>query len=110
VTAKFDLSLALSDRGGRIAGTVEYAAALFEYATVERWTGYLRRVLEQMAADETRPVNRLQLLPDAERRQVLDEWNATAAEYARDVCIHQLFQRGWMPRRTRSPSSSKTTR
>ncbi|HLL45812.1 MAG TPA: condensation domain-containing protein, partial [Longimicrobiaceae bacterium] len=52
VTAEFDLSLALREDGGRIEGAVEYATALFERETVERWLGYLRRVLEGMAADE----------------------------------------------------------
>ncbi|HEV2734415.1 MAG TPA: condensation domain-containing protein, partial [Longimicrobiaceae bacterium] len=44
-TAKFDLSLALSERGGRIAGSITYAAALFDRETVERCARYLRRVL-----------------------------------------------------------------
>ena len=47
--AKFDLTLALGEADGRIAGSWTYATALFERATVERWLGYLRRVLEQMA-------------------------------------------------------------
>jgi non-ribosomal peptide synthetase component F len=62
-TAKFDLTLALAESGDRIVGGLNYATALFERATVERWAGYLRRVLEEMAADESRPVGRLELLP-----------------------------------------------
>ena len=38
-----------------------YAAALFGRETVERWVGYLRRVLEGMVADETRRVDRLEI-------------------------------------------------
>ncbi|HEX8697017.1 MAG TPA: amino acid adenylation domain-containing protein, partial [Longimicrobium sp.] len=91
-TAKFDLSLWLSEAGGRIAGRVEYATSLFERATVERFAGYLRRMLAAMAADEDRPVERLDLLPGAERRQVVEEWNRTAAEYPRGACVHELFE------------------
>ncbi|MBV9109238.1 MAG: amino acid adenylation domain-containing protein, partial [Gemmatimonadetes bacterium] len=91
-TAKFDLSLALAERDGRIAGVVEYAAALFERATVERFLGYLRRTLEEMVEDESRPVNRLSLLPEAERRLVVEEWNATGAAYPSGVCVHELFE------------------
>ncbi|HET7233825.1 MAG TPA: amino acid adenylation domain-containing protein, partial [Longimicrobium sp.] len=47
-TANVDLSLTLSERGGRIVGGVTYATALFEHATVERFTGYLRRALAAM--------------------------------------------------------------
>ncbi|HEU4882196.1 MAG TPA: condensation domain-containing protein, partial [Longimicrobium sp.] len=76
-TAKFDLSLFLGERDGRIAGVVEYAAALFERQTVERFAGYLLRALEAMVADERQPVSRLPLLPEVERRRVVEEWNAT---------------------------------
>ncbi|HEX9939603.1 MAG TPA: amino acid adenylation domain-containing protein [Longimicrobium sp.] len=92
VTANVDLSLTLWERGGRIAGSVTYAAALFERETVERYAGYLRRVLEGMAADQGRRVARLALMPETERARVLEEWNDTEAAYPRDLCIHQLFE------------------
>ncbi|HEU0299707.1 MAG TPA: amino acid adenylation domain-containing protein, partial [Longimicrobium sp.] len=91
-TAKFDLLLALSATGGRIAGAVTYATSLFDRATVERQVGYLRRVLESMAADDQAPVPRLQMLPAAERLRVVEEWNATEAAYPADACLHELFQ------------------
>ncbi|HEY7769920.1 MAG TPA: amino acid adenylation domain-containing protein, partial [Longimicrobium sp.] len=91
-TAKFDLSLALGEAGGRITGSVTFAAALFERATVERYTRYLRRVLQAMAADESQPVDALPLLPESERRLVVEEWNATDAAYPRELCIHEVFE------------------
>jgi amino acid adenylation domain-containing protein len=90
--AKFDLWLTLSERDGRIAGSVEYATALFDRATVERQLGYLRRVLEAMAADELQRVEALPLLPESERRQVLEGWNATEAAYPVGSCLHELFE------------------
>ncbi|MBB4639458.1 amino acid adenylation domain-containing protein, partial [Longimicrobium terrae] len=91
-TAKFDLSLALWEQDGRIAGGLNYATALFDRSTVERHAAYLRLALEEMAADENRPVERLTLLPAAERALVLDEWNRTAADYPAE-CIHELFRK-----------------
>jgi amino acid adenylation domain-containing protein len=90
-TAKFDLTLSLGERDGRVSGTLDYATSLFGPATAERYVGYLRRVLEQMAADDARAVDGLELLPDDERRQVVEEWNRTA-EHPRDACIHALFE------------------
>ena len=98
VTAKFDLSLSLGEASGRIAGVVEYATALFERATVERWLGYLRAVLEAMVADERRSVERLALLPEAERRQVVEEWNATEAAYPREAASTSCSRRRWRGR------------
>ncbi|HSU17579.1 non-ribosomal peptide synthetase [Longimicrobium sp.] len=91
-SAKFDLSLSLQEVGGRIAGGVEYATSLFQAETVERWMGYLRRVLEAMVAGDGQRVDSISLLPDAERRQVVETWNATALDYPRDLCIHQRFE------------------
>ncbi|HEU4456215.1 MAG TPA: amino acid adenylation domain-containing protein, partial [Longimicrobium sp.] len=90
--AGLDLSLALRDEGGAIAGGVVFATALFERETVERYAGYLRRVLAGMAADETRPVDRLALLSGEERRLVTEEWNRTEAPHPAEWYIHEQFE------------------
>ncbi|HEU4558095.1 MAG TPA: amino acid adenylation domain-containing protein, partial [Longimicrobium sp.] len=90
--AHFDLSLGLAPSGGRIKGDVIYATALFERATVERYVGYLRRVLEEMVADDSKPVDRLELLSAAERRLVVEEFNAGRAEHPREAFVHERFE------------------
>ncbi len=92
VTAKFDLSLSMQEAGGRIVGGATYATALFEQATVERYLGYLRMVLSAMVADERQTVDRLAILPAAERVQVVETFNATDAEFPSESCIHHLFE------------------
>jgi non-ribosomal peptide synthetase component F len=90
-TAKFDLTLSLRENGRRIVGGLEYADALFERSTVERYGRYFEAVLEAMAADETQIVGRLPLLSREERRQ-LEAWNRTDAAYPREACVHELFE------------------
>jgi len=90
--AKLDISLSLFNRDDRIAGRIEYATALFEESTVERYLGYLRTLLQAMVADSTQAMESLPLLTAPEREQVLYEWNATAGEYARDKCVQELFE------------------
>ncbi|WP_414682885.1 amino acid adenylation domain-containing protein, partial [Longimicrobium sp.] len=90
--AKVDLSLTLWEAGGRIVGSATYATALFEQATVERWVGYLRRVLDAMVADDAQPVDRLELLDEAERSLVLEEWNRAERDVPRNACVHELFE------------------
>jgi amino acid adenylation domain-containing protein len=92
VTAKFDLLLFMGDTAGELTGKVEYATSLFERSTVERWVGYLRAVLEAMVADDTLAVDRLPMLPGAERALVLREFNDTRREYPREACVHELFE------------------
>ena len=92
--AKFDLTLELGEQDGRIGGSLEYARALFERATVERYAGYLRCVLEEMVGDARRPLGALEMLPQAERRRVLEEWNATQARclYDETRFVHRAFE------------------
>ncbi|MCO6009315.1 amino acid adenylation domain-containing protein [Actinoallomurus purpureus] len=81
--AKFDLHLMLEEQrasdGGPagLAGTLEYALDLFHAGTAERIAARFVRLLETVAADPDVPIGAIDLLDDAERRQVLDAWNAT---------------------------------
>ncbi|HEY0014798.1 MAG TPA: amino acid adenylation domain-containing protein, partial [Longimicrobium sp.] len=54
--------------------------------------GHLERVLEQVAADADVRLSRLELLGEAERALVVDEWNRTEADYPADACVHELFE------------------
>src|SRR5258706_4844709 len=44
------------------------------------------------AADPEQRIGELPLLTEAERHQLLVEWNDTATDYPRDRCIHELFE------------------
>ncbi|WP_146188357.1 non-ribosomal peptide synthetase [Methylosinus sporium] len=57
---------------------------------------YMRTTLKELVealetAPET-PARELEVLPPAERQKLLVEWNATAADYSRDKCLHGLFE------------------
>ncbi|WP_369938522.1 non-ribosomal peptide synthase/polyketide synthase [Xanthomonas tesorieronis] len=90
-TAQFELTLGLRETAQGIEGSLNYATALFDLATVARYAGYWQRLLVAMANDDTVPVSALPLLGEAERAQVLQQWNATAQPYPRDTCIGALF-------------------
>ncbi len=50
-------------------------------------------VLEGMVADApTQACREIPMLTDAERHQLLIEWNATTTTYPKDRCIHQIFE------------------
>lgn len=71
---------------------LDYATDLFDAATVDRMLGHWQRLIEGMVADPARRVSQLDMLTDAERHQVLVEWNRTQRDYPRDPCVHHLFQ------------------
>ena len=79
-TSKFDLTLILSENEKGLDGLIEYSTDLFEAATIRRLAGYYARLLEASAANPEQNISELPMLPDAERRQLLVDWNNTAAE------------------------------
>ncbi|HEX8613863.1 MAG TPA: non-ribosomal peptide synthase/polyketide synthase [Telluria sp.] len=90
-SAKFDLALDMQEAGGRIIGRLGFATALFERATMERHTAYFKALLEGMVSDDSQPMASIPILSQAERRQVLVEWNDTARDYG-DAFAHELFE------------------
>jgi aspartate racemase len=92
-TSKFDLTLILSENGNGLDGLFEYNTDLFEPATIHRLAGYFSRLLEAGIADPEQRISELPMLPDAERRQLLVDWNDTATELPnKTLCLHQLIE------------------
>ena len=90
--AKFDLSLAVSERSGGLRASFNYDTDLFDAATIRRMAGHYQRLLEGIVADPGQPISQLPLLTEDERHQMLVEWNDTARGYPADRCVHQLFE------------------
>ncbi len=91
-SAQVDLAIDLEERGERIAGSLNFATALFDEATVRRLWAYLVAMLRGMAADDRRPLDRIPLLDEAERARALamgDGGEATPAA----TRAHALFER-----------------
>ncbi|MFL5384123.1 MAG: amino acid adenylation domain-containing protein, partial [Longimicrobiaceae bacterium] len=79
-TAKVDLNLMLAETpDGRIAGLLEYAADLFDEATVRRLAEQLETLVRAAAAAPDAPVSALPLMDDAERAALVAAGSATAS-------------------------------
>ena len=91
-TSKFDLTLSLAGRERQFAGFFEYNSDLFDRPTIERMIGHFQVLLEGIVTDPDQSISTLPLLREAERHQLLVEWNDTKADYPKDSCIHELFE------------------
>ncbi len=92
--AKFELSCLVAETAGGLAGAFDYASALFEAATIVRMAGHFERLLAGMAAaGPGRRLSEIPLLSPLERRQLLEEWNATASAPIREATAVELFVR-----------------
>ncbi len=90
--AKFDLSLDVAATAEGFEAVLEYNAALYRPATVERIARHWRRLLEGLL---TRPESRLDallLLEDGERERMLAQWNRRVDDYPDATCVHRLFE------------------
>ncbi|HEY6930871.1 MAG TPA: condensation domain-containing protein, partial [Thermoanaerobaculia bacterium] len=87
----YPLSL-LVDVGAEIDLLAVADSRLYDRGAIQRLLGHLRTVMEAMASRPDIRIEDLPLLTEAEQRQVLVEWNETAAEYPRDQTIHRMFE------------------
>jgi amino acid adenylation domain-containing protein len=69
-----------------------YDGSRFDEASITRMLGHLRTILEAFPVQSSRTLAELPLLSPDERHQLLVEWNDTAAPYAADKTIHELFE------------------
>ncbi|HKS11817.1 MAG TPA: amino acid adenylation domain-containing protein, partial [Pseudomonas sp.] len=90
--AKFDLTLSLVAGPDGINGALEYATALFDEATVQRYAGYLEQLLWAMVADDHGVLEHVPLPQASERRRLLLDFNATAVDYDLEQSLHGLFE------------------
>ncbi|SFW88822.1 non-ribosomal peptide synthase domain TIGR01720/amino acid adenylation domain-containing protein [Amycolatopsis australiensis] len=77
-TAGFDLAVHFQETAGRLDAVVNYNTDLFDAATIGRFTGWLRTLLDGIAATPSRPLAALPWTTAAERDLVVREWNPTA--------------------------------
>jgi amino acid adenylation domain-containing protein len=88
----YPLSLAIDDLGEGF----ELCAQVLQPLHAARVCDYVHEALARLVeALETAPqatLSTLEVLPEAERQQVLHGWNATHTDAAHEGCVHELFE------------------
>jgi aspartate racemase len=90
--AQFDLTLMVGVVKDELVMRWRYSTDLFEKETLTRLLGQWQTLLQSILADPNRPVDRLNLLSEAERQQMLVEWNNTGHDYEHGKCIHEWLE------------------
>ena len=89
-TTHYPLTL-IAIPGQQLRLRVQYRPDLFERSMAESISRRLLRLLEAVAADPSQPIGRVNILDQAERRQLLVEWNATDCEVP-PASLPELFE------------------
>jgi len=90
--ARFDINLFMEEEENHLRGYLNYNTDLFNPDTIKRLIGHFKNLLESIVRDPVQRISNLSMLSEAERHQLLIEWNDTGRDYPTTKCIHQLFE------------------
>ncbi|MGE5343351.1 MAG: amino acid adenylation domain-containing protein [Candidatus Omnitrophota bacterium] len=93
-TSKFDLSLIVIERDGRLMFSFEYCTRLFKKETILRYMTYFRTIVTNVSSildDPGKTIFEIEMLPEEEKDRLLHTFNDTDADYPKDQTIHELF-------------------
>ncbi|HEU5232592.1 MAG TPA: amino acid adenylation domain-containing protein [Terriglobales bacterium] len=91
--SKVDLVIVVDDRGDSVFGPITYNPDLFDAGTIQRMIGHWQMLLANGSTHPEKRISELILLTEAERHQILVEWNSTYKDFSTDVCLHELVER-----------------
>ncbi|HEU5130884.1 MAG TPA: amino acid adenylation domain-containing protein, partial [Pyrinomonadaceae bacterium] len=89
---RYKVRLAVVRQGDVISCHLHYDETKFAAETARRFVQEFKSLLRSAVEHPESDVNDLEVLSEDERRSMLFEWNDTATEYRRDVCLHKLFE------------------
>ncbi|MBG1264976.1 non-ribosomal peptide synthetase [Nostoc sp. WHI] len=92
VKVRFDLEVNYWEVPGGLEGVWCYNIDLFDASTIAQIAQHFQTLLKAIVVNQEVRISELPLLSQAERHQLLVEWNDTQADYPQDKCIHQLFE------------------
>ncbi|HEX6289380.1 MAG TPA: amino acid adenylation domain-containing protein [Herpetosiphonaceae bacterium] len=91
-SAKFDLTILLTESESELIADIEYNTDLFDAATIVRMAAHFQSLLRAIVADPDARIAHLPLLTEAERQRMLIDWNRSEAEYPRAAAVHALIE------------------
>ena len=90
--AAADVALILREHSDSASGVWQYRTGAFEPATISRMTGHFLAILCDLLDRPDAALSEITMLTDAERQQLLVEWNKTDVPYPLDICLHHLIE------------------
>ncbi|MCP4152986.1 MAG: hypothetical protein GY757_34960, partial [bacterium] len=90
--SKFDLSLNGIEAGDSLYFYFEYCTKLFKEETIRRLVTYFKGIMQIISTEPDRRLAEVEIITEEEKKQILYEFNDTAAEYPRGKTIHQIFE------------------
>jgi amino acid adenylation domain-containing protein len=91
-TVPFDLTVEIVHGPDGWWCLFKYNADLFHSTTIARMSDHYGNLLQGIVGKCDQRLSELSFLTQAERLQLLDEWNHTKSSCPEDMCVHQLIE------------------
>ena len=91
-SSQFDLSLDIRQRPQGLYCALNYNSDLYDRETAMRILRHYQNILTAVTINIDERISTLNILSEEERRQILSDWNGTAAEYPRESSMHELIE------------------
>ncbi|MEQ1803731.1 MAG: condensation domain-containing protein, partial [Gammaproteobacteria bacterium] len=91
-SAKFDLTMNVSQLGSRLKLSLEYNTSLFRAETAERMLRGYETLLKSILQNPVGRLGDFQIVDGPERALLLETWTDTAFPLDRSKSLHQLFE------------------
>nr|WGD97995.1 condensation domain-containing protein [Bacillus safensis] len=92
VHAKFDVTLGVYEENDQVGLRFEYAASLFKKSTIQRWSRYIEKIIDDMVAKLNQPISALSLITEEEKRELINEWSGRDLDVPSDQTVHALIE------------------
>ncbi|WP_149096475.1 non-ribosomal peptide synthetase, partial [Paenibacillus terrae] len=91
-TAKFDLSVDVTEENGGLECSFEFATALYKESTIRRLSTHFGHLLAAIVSRPDAKIAELNLLTAEEKEQILGAFNPAQPEAAPVAAFHRLFE------------------
>ena len=88
----FELSLSIMEAGDNLQANWRYNPDLFDSEPIISMARHFQNLLESILTNPDQSISQLAILTEAERHNLLVEWNQTKIVYPEDKCIHNLIE------------------
>jgi amino acid adenylation domain-containing protein len=93
VVNKYDLYLDMTEMPHHVKVDFEFRVELFKKESIQRMKGHYLNLLKSIARTPDQLISALDILSEAETRQLLEDFNNTRRDIPRNRCFHRLFER-----------------
>jgi len=91
-TAKFDLTLTVSEMPDELLINIEYDRDLFEAETIDRMLKHYEILLTAATEEPGKQVAKMPLISEQERYLLLKKWVPDMEPFEAEKCVHEVFE------------------